>query len=129
MSNIRTVTSKHSVQDLRERFEEVASRHQFGVLGVHDLRGKLNSKGIPFDHDCLVFEVCQPQQAAKVLAENLSISTALPCRISVFSEGGVTKLATIRPTALLEMFDVPGLRTVAEEIEREIFAMMDELES
>ena len=33
-----------------------------------------------------------------VLDTNLEISTALPCRISLYEEGGVTKLATINFT-------------------------------
>jgi uncharacterized protein (DUF302 family) len=40
----------------------------FGVLHVHDLGGTLRSKGIAFDEECKIFEVCNPSQAAKVLA-------------------------------------------------------------
>jgi hypothetical protein len=32
--------------------------------------------------------VCQSKQAKKVLDENMSVSTALPCRISIYEEGG-----------------------------------------
>ena len=35
-------------------------------------------KGVEFTHECLVFEVCQPQQAKEVLERNMSISTMLP---------------------------------------------------
>jgi len=37
-------------------------------------------KGVKFASECLIFEVCQPQQAKKVLDQNMSVSTALPCR-------------------------------------------------
>ena len=47
-------------------------------------------KGVEFAHECLIFEVCQPQQAKKVLDENMSVSTALPCRISIYEEDGKT---------------------------------------
>jgi uncharacterized protein (DUF302 family) len=52
---------------------------------------------------------------------------ALPCRISVYREGGTTKIGMIRPTALLALF--PGsekLKSVAEEVERETMHMIDE---
>ena len=43
-------------------------------------------KRVEFGRECLIFEVCQPQQAKKVLEENMSISTVLPCRISLYEE-------------------------------------------
>jgi len=35
---------------------------------------------VEFERECLIFEVCQPQQTKKVLDENMSVSTALPWR-------------------------------------------------
>ena len=55
-------------------------------------------KGVDFSRECLIFEVCQPQQAKKVLEENMSISTMLPCRISLYEERGKTILAALKPT-------------------------------
>ena len=60
----------------------------FGVLHVHDLGGTLRSKGITFDEECKIFEICNPAQAAKVLATDMRLNMALPCRISVFTEKG-----------------------------------------
>ena len=57
-----------------------------------------------FARECRVFEVCNPHQAKKVLEANLEISTALPGRISVYEEGEATKLATIKPTAMIELY-------------------------
>jgi hypothetical protein len=37
-----------------------------------------DEEGVEFTHECLIFEVCQPQQAKKVLDQNMSVSTALP---------------------------------------------------
>ena len=75
------------------------ARHKFGVLGVHDLKAKMAEKGVEFARECRIYEVCNPQQARRVLERNMEISTALPCRVSVYEEGGITKLATIKPTA------------------------------
>jgi len=41
----------------------------------------LRSKGIDFEEECRVFEVCNPVQAAKVLASDMRLNMALPCRI------------------------------------------------
>ena len=124
---LHIVESKKSVQEIEKAFAGVAARHKFGVLGTHNLKQKMNEKGVPFERDCLVFEVCNPQQASKVLEADMSISTALPCRVSVYQEGGKIKIATLKPTALMGLFQNPALRTVAVEVEKTLFEIMQEL--
>jgi uncharacterized protein (DUF302 family) len=106
--------------------EQAVTRHKFGVLGVHDLKAKMAEKGVPFDRECRIFEVCNPHQAKRVLETNLEVSTALPCRISVYEEGGKVKLATIRPTALIGLYGTVELRSVAEEVEDTMLTIMAE---
>ena len=96
------------------------------MLGVHDLKAKIAEKGVAFARECRVFEVCNPHQAKTVLEANLAISTALPCRISVYEEHGVTKLATIKPSAMIELYATPGLKGVAQEVEATLEAIMAE---
>ena len=83
-------------------------------------------KGVAFAPECRVYEVCNPHQAKKVLEANLEMSTALPCRISVYEEGGRRKLATIMPTTLITLYRTPALRGVAEEVEAALVAIMTE---
>jgi uncharacterized protein (DUF302 family) len=106
--------------------EQAVAHHGFGVLGVHDLKAKMAEKGVPFARACRIFEVCNPHQAKRVLETNLQISTALPCRISVYEEGGKARLATIRPTALIGLYDTPELRSVAGEVEDALVKIMAE---
>ncbi len=120
------VESKKPLADVARDLEHAVARHKFGVLGVHDLKAKLAEKGVPFARECRVFEVCNPHQAKKVLEANLEISTALPCRISVYQEGEVTKLATIKPTAMIELYATPGLQEVAKEVEATLETIMME---
>jgi len=89
----------------------------------------MTKKGVEFVRECLIFEVCQPQQAKKVLDQNMSISTALPCRISLYEEGGKTILATLKPTIHLAMFNAPQLEGVAQEVEDTIVKIMKEAAS
>jgi uncharacterized protein (DUF302 family) len=109
-----------------QRLPEIATKHKFGVLGTHDLKEKMLSKGVPFERECRVFEVCNPHQAQAVLNRAIEISTALPCRISVYAEKGRTVLATIKPTALLTMFDVPEATAIAQEVEDTMTQIMEE---
>ncbi len=109
--------------------EAAVKANHFGVMQVHDLKETMTKKGVAFTHECLIFEVCQPEQAKKVLDENMSISTALPCRISIYEEGGNTYLATLKPTTLLAMFNIPQLAEVAQEVEGVILKIMNEAAS
>ena len=100
--------------------------NHFGVMQIHNLKETMTKKGVAFARECRIFEVCQPQQAKKVLDQNMSVSTALPCRISIYEEGGKTILATLKPTTLLAMFNSPQLEHVAQEVEDTIVKIMTE---
>lgn len=123
---LHIVESKKPLARVVADLEQAVTRHKFGVLGVHALKAKMAEKGVPFARECRVFEVCNPHQAKKVLEANLEISTALPCRISVYEEGGATKLATIRPTVLVDLYRTPELKGVAEEVEDTLVRIMAE---
>ena len=103
------------------------ARHGFGVLHVHDLGTTLRSKGIAFEEDCKVFEVCNPAQAAKVMATDMRLNMALPCRISVFTEKGKTSIGLIKPEQMLSALSQdPDLVAVAREVEAATIKMVDE---
>lgn len=102
-------------------------RHGFGVLHVHDLGATLRSKGVVFDEECKIFEVCNPGQAAKVLSTDMRLNMALPCRISVFTEKGRTSIGFIRPVnTLAALSQDAALARVAKEVEDATVRMVDE---
>jgi len=102
-------------------------RNGFGILHVHDLGTTLRGKGIAFTEECKVFEVCNPGQAAKVLSADMRLNMALPCRISVFTEKGQTKIGLIRPIQMLSALSPDAaLVRVAEEVEAKTIRMVDE---
>jgi uncharacterized protein (DUF302 family) len=123
---LHIVETKKSLANVVRDLEQAVARHKFGVLGVHDLKAKMAEKGVPFTRECRIFEVCNPHQAKTVLEANLEISTALPCRISVYEEGERTKLATIKPTAMIALYATPGLQGVAKDVEATLEAIMAE---
>jgi len=120
------IESKKELAQIGRELEAAAEKHKFGVLAVHNLKAKIQEKGVDFRDECLIYEVCNPCQAKKVLETNLELSTVLPCRISVYqTEKGCT-LATLKPTSLVELFDSESLHAVAEEVERTIVTIMQE---
>lgn len=118
--------SEKSLEAIDRDLREAAARHKFGVIAVHNLKETMANKGVAFDGECLIYEICNPHQAKRVLEANAAVSAALPCRISVYRAEGGYKLVTLLPSALMEIFGDARLAPAAQEVEAEILAMMRE---
>ncbi|MDE2997020.1 MAG: DUF302 domain-containing protein [Bacteroidota bacterium] len=122
-----TLTSSKSVDQVAGDFEEAVARHKFGVLHVYNLKETLENKGFPREEEIRVYEICNPARATEVLDVDIAMNMALPCRVSVYSENGQTKIGMINPTDMLAMLNSDErLKAVAEEVEEAINAMMQE---
>ena len=123
------LSTDKTVTEAAAALQDAVQANHFGVMQVHNIKETMNKKGVEFNSECLIFEVCHPQQAKKVLEQDMSVSTALPCRISIYEEEGKTVLATLKPTTLLAMFNVPQLEIVARDVENTIVKIMKEAAS
>lgn len=121
-----TKSSQRSVDEIEQRLREAAQRHKFGVLHVHDLMQTLRSKGVELGRECRVLDVCNPQAASEALNESMQVSAVLPCRISIYSDGANCTIATVKPTDLMKATGLNGKEALAEDVEREIVAIIDE---
>jgi len=122
-----TVDSPKSFEQAATDLDAAVKRHNFGVLHVHDIGNTLRSKGQAFEEQCRVFEVCNPAQAAKVLATDMSLNMALPCRISVYTEKGKTRIGMIKPADMLALLSKDSALTqVAKEVEEKTMLMINE---
>lgn len=121
------VNSSKSFDAASIDLEAAVKKHGFGVLHIHDLGGTLRSKGIDFTEQCRVFEVCNPVQAGKVLSTDMRLNMALPCRISVYTEKGQTKIGLIKPVPMLEALSRdPTLMQTAKEVEAKVTQMVED---
>ena len=121
------VETKKSFEQAATDLEAAVKRNEFGVLHIHDLGTTMRSKGIDFAENCKVFEVCSPGQAAKVLSTDMRLNMALPCRISVYTEQGKTKIGMIKPIPMLAALSQDAtLIKVAQEVEAMTKKMIDE---
>ncbi len=109
--------------------EKAVTENKFGVMAVHNLNETMKKKGVDFSRPCRIFEVCNPHQAKKVLERNMDLSSFLPCRISVFIEDDKVSLATIKPTGIVSMFNLPELKQTAQEVEDTLVKIMNEASS
>lgn len=119
-------TNKTIAEALQDLQDTVAS-NGFGVLHIYDLKATLADKGVDLAEACHILEICNPNKAKQVLDADMSMNMALPCRVSVYSEGGKTKIGMIRPAAMLGMLsDSPALGEVAAEVEATMIKIIDE---
>jgi uncharacterized protein (DUF302 family) len=115
----------NSFEDVCKKIQDFSAQNKLGVLAVIDLKEKLNSKGVEFEPQCRIIEVCNPVQAKLVLQANMAISTVLPCRISVYEDGGKVTVASLRPSAVLSLFGNPEIQPIAQQIEDAIIRIID----
>jgi uncharacterized protein (DUF302 family) len=121
------VESNKSFDQAVTDLEASVKEHGFGVLHIHDLGGTLRSKGIEFSENCKIFEVCNPVKAAQVLATDMRLNMALPCRISVYTENGQTKIGMIEPAKMLGFLSQDeALTEVAKEVEQKTMQMIND---
>ncbi len=121
------VETSKSVEQAVEDLQASVQRHKFGVLHIHNLQETLKKKGVDFDKECQILEICNPHRAKDVLSEDMDMNMALPCRVSVYSDGVNTKIGMIKPAAMLKsLSDSPALAQIADEVEKEITQMINE---
>ncbi|AMX85229.1 hypothetical protein GS3922_05505 [Geobacillus subterraneus] len=88
--------------------------------------GDFHGKGFDFPIPFVILEVCNPQEAARVLSENLLAGYFLPCKIVVYKENETTKIGMPKPTMLISMMNHEELKKLAEDIEKRLISCIDE---
>lgn len=120
-----TETAKLPAQAVTD-LEAAVQQHGYGVLHIYDLKETLAAKGFDLPNACHILEVCNPKQAAAVLAADMGMNIALPCRISVYQDDGRTLIGMVRPTVLLaSLSKSDDLKTVAAQVEKDTIAIIE----
>lgn len=123
---IYTRRTSKSVAEATRDVEAAVAAHGFGVLHSYDFQQTLGEKGFPLANGCRVLEVCNPRQASEVLAADMTLNMALPCRLSVYEDNGATMIGMIPPTDLLRLVSSdPAIARVAGEVEHTMKAIID----
>lgn len=119
--------SNRSVDDVFADIEAAAKAEGFGVLHHYDFRKILDNKGFPIARECRVLEVCNPRQASEVLATDMALNMALPCRLSIYEdEGGKTTVGMIPPSRMLALVsNDPRIADAARSVEQAMERIID----
>ncbi|SDJ34190.1 DUF302 domain-containing protein [Salimicrobium halophilum] len=121
-----TVETDKSVDQAVEAIEASLKDAQFGVLWNFDVKETLQGKGLDFDTDFRILEVCNPKEAKGVLDKNLLAGYFLPCKMVVYNDQGQTKIGMPNPTSLMELVDDEEIKAIAADIEERLKKCMDD---
>lgn len=93
---------------------------EFGILWQLNFKDKLQEKGLTFDDNFMILEVCNPIKAQSVLLEQMDMGFFLPCKVAVYEAQGATYIGMPNPTALVASTAMVGnktLQAMAGEVE------------
>lgn len=124
---IYIVESDKSFYEACVDLEEVILRLGFSLLQGHALAAVPGEKDSDFDEEAKVFEIDSLRLTERLLAVDVRLSMALPCRITVFTEDGATKIGMLRPLSMFGALSrAPGLERFARELEEKMIQVVDE---
>lgn len=118
--------SNKSVQEVVDTIQEKISNYKFGVLHIHNVKETLKSKGVDFDHECQVLDICNPNYAKQLLSTDMTLSSIVPCKISVYNKDNQTYIALNSITQLIDDIN-PDLIETAQEIQDTIQELINEV--
>lgn len=109
------------------RLKSELAERGFGVLWELDVPAKLAEKGVHYDGDHRILEICNPHDAKRALEANPVVGYFLPCKVVVYRDGDATVVGMPRPTFLMQMLANAELAELAERVERELKSAVDSL--
>ena len=95
------------------------------MLWELNFKDKRLEKGLDFDINFKILEVCNPRQAKRVLEMHIEAGYFLPCKIVVYEEKDSVMIGMPRPTGLIGMIDNNQSSVIALEVENELRSAID----
>ncbi|MGO1369816.1 DUF302 domain-containing protein [Senegalia sp. (in: firmicutes)] len=109
-------STEKSLDEAIKSLKKNLKKDSFGVLWELNFKDKLEEKGLEFENDFVVLEVCNPKQAKEVLEKNIHIGYVLPCKMVVRREDDKTYIGMTNPETLIGLFDEEELKEVAKGV-------------
>ena len=103
-----------------EAVERAVLLHGFVVHQFHDSRARLTAKGFAIK-PLVIFEITQKDPAA-----DQRVDLLMPCRINIYEEEDTVVVAALRPTLFKAVFPEHELDAIAQRVEAQIIAVVDD---
>ncbi|MFK2821350.1 DUF302 domain-containing protein [Arcobacter sp. YIC-80] len=123
---VYTETSSKNVQELVNEIESKISNYKFGVLHRHNVAKTLESKGVEFNEECQILDICNPNYAKLLLESDMTLSSIMPCKISVYSKNNQTYISMNSIVQLVDDIN-PDLIEEAQEIQSTLLELIEEV--
>ncbi|WP_422484293.1 DUF302 domain-containing protein [Gudongella sp. DL1XJH-153] len=123
--NYKVKTNK-SFEKAIEDLKVSLSNYNFGVLWELSFKDKLHEKGLDFDKNINILEVCNPKQAAELLEKNIEVGYFLPCKVVVYENDNSVFIGMIRPSMLVDMLNDNRLSDIASNIEKDLKSSIED---
>ncbi|HBV88187.1 DUF302 domain-containing protein [Desulfosporosinus sp.] len=125
MEAIYQVTTQKSFDDAVLAVQTNTQVNGFRVLHTHDVQATLAEKD--FQREPLkIIEVCNAKYAHTALMIDITVSLLMPCRINVYREAEKTVISTVKPKALVTMFNNEDLKDFANDVEEVLLKIIDD---
>lgn len=120
MDMIFKVETGKTFEEAVEALKASCAAVGFGVLWQLNFKDKLHEKGLEFDDDFMIMEVCNPVKAQKVLLAQREMGFFLPCKVAVYELDGQTFIGMPKPTQLMAMAGAEEMDALALEVETQL---------
>jgi len=107
---------------------KAAEAHKWGILGDYDFSEILAVKGFPQTEHVKSIDICAPAHANALMGAERLVGLCMPCSILIFTEKGKTKIAAMRPGAVMPHIFPHVTEKVGDLLQRldaEIQAILD----
>jgi len=108
-----------------KKTKEELKKEGFGVLTEIDVEETLKKKLDVNFNKYVILGACNPPFAYKSLQAELDIGLMLPCNVIVYENEDKIFVSAILPTAAMSMIKNEELREVAEQVEKKLKRVID----
>ena len=122
------VETNKSFQEAVIAVRKAAEAHKWGILGDYDFSEILAAKGFPQVEHVKSIDICAPAHANALMGAERLTGLCMPCSVLIFTDKGKTKIAAMRPGAVMpQIFPqiVQKVGDLPEKLDAEIQAILD----
>ena len=114
-----------TVESVSHKLAEAAGKHGMEVIAVHNIQERLNAGGASLPGECRVLEVWNSKRTQRALQTDMAVLTVLPSRIAVYGHEDRVRIAFIKPTVLIDLYQHPALEPIAQESEDAMICLVE----
>jgi|SRR5690625_1016787 len=117
-----------NLQEIRPKVEEELKNIGFGVLTEIDIKKTMKEKLDKEYSPHVILGACSPVYADKILSVEPTVSTLLPCNVTLRELGdGNTEVAMMNPLAALEIVNNPKIEEIGKEVQEKLSSALNNL--